>query len=1695
MKSLIDNLILTVVLGGLTVAALFGFNRAAAPQSRVLPIEGVSTPRYAAVLAELTPERIAADLEALTAAPSRFSGSPGAEAAARYLERELAEAGYEVIAQPFEVTVPKTYRAELLQVDGTPFPGVTVSPLLPNWFRTSSTPPAGITGTVYRAELGLAREFEGVDLDGQFVLLPLGTPWAALAGMGARAVFFYDTGTLSGGANWNHHVNASLDVSRVLVEGDVAALDGQTVVLNVDQRFESVPVRNILALHEVPDADELLIVSAIYDAYSYVPDRAPGAGQACGAAALLAAARHLADERDGMRRSVVFVATAGDAHTLAGIRAFAETIGQRGMTARLLDRLETERDRLNRRLELADAVRVVAQDPDYWQIDDRAGESAYWSRQERGVRDQFQSFFALAMNDAMMESIEHELQARVRWNALGMPVTNPDGSEAASFTAYTAANAELQQFQALLATEVGEAKTRWAERFIRDRVPERVAAVADARTGHIRRQLDETALRLALARRFSAYDRVLNLHLDLSARSERLALSAGAASMSSQTRPADSEIESQLQATAEALDRTATTNRYLMSSPQVRRIRNLVRHNDEVGLPFVSAATGSHAYFHSPAFIAAGHPGFVLSSLDDSRQWFGSPQDTPLHAFGDPGSDDHRERMDDLATSVRIGAGTVARLALGHGRLIPVSRSGHITSLRGQVVSRIGENLTPDHPMPGAIVRVGPIGAGRQAPLPFVPGISRGMVVQADMDGFFHLRHIWQELLLPSNYSPLNIDAALIRQADGDITWTLAEKDSGPGAPYATQGVGMAHFERSLAMPVLFRATGVQVVPMQDPATLSDYHAFGFIEQRSLAAPTDQKIERAGNTYVCFVPPESRLFFTFRKGSFTNPNLTAVRAFALNATGPADGSHIDSRSDLVGDGYFAADNRRITNIEIDTAVSMAQVNSRRLAVQERHDMADEMMISYNARSVALAEQARGLAAAGDMIGAKRVAGESVAYASNVHPVIRKNASDAVAGIVFYLLLAIPFAVFAEKLLIGHPDIRYQITGQAVIFLLFFFALRLLHPAYELVRSSYMILLGFVTFVLAMFVGSFVTARFSDNIGELQKRLQKRAEVADVSRAGAASSAFILGLGHMRKRMVRTGLTVGTLILTMFVMLSFTSMTTDVVDSEFAVGVAPYTGLFVRNRAFTDVSTAWSALQELYGRDHLVAARDWAGNFTYEHGKALERAAYRFRRDVGDRRLEVEVEAILGLSADEIHITGVKDAFEVLQGWFDQDDAFVCYLPREMADALRIDDGDVLAGEVMIQYGDREYRVAGIFDSLKMEGVLDLDGESILPLDVLGLMRPGGTQSSDTDPTSAPEDTPRLPGGSVVITPRRAMPARTLTASVAVALQDLEYAQAREVITSHLERSGVPSYYGIDGIAFFGGKLRQRSVEGLLDLLLPIIIAALTVLNTMRGSVYERKDEIYVFNSVGLSPTHIRALFLAEASVYAVVGTVGGYLVAQGVGTGAQWLGIAGGLSMNYSSMASIIVSLVIMAVVFISSIFPARMAAKLAAPADSMTRERHTAAGDVLEIDLPFMFSARDRVAVIPYFIDWFENYGEGSSGEFTCSRPECAVVVGREGDGAMPLVSTVTWLKPYDLGVSQRVDVAVRYIAETNDNVATVTMTRLSGDTESWERCCYAFIGLLRKRFLTWRGISGEQREALFGRGCELLEASVKQR
>ena len=109
-----------------------------------------------------------------------------------------------------------------------------------------------------------------------------------------------------------------------------------------------------------------------------------------------------------------------------------------------------------------------------------------------------------------------------------------------------------------------------------------------------------------------------------------------------------------------------------------------------------------------------------------------------------------------------------------------------------------------------------------------------------------------------------------------------------------------------------------------------------------------------------------------------------------------------------------------------------------------------------------------------------------------------------------------------------------------------------------------------------------------------------------------------------------------------------------------------------------------------------------------------------------------------------------------------------------------------------------------------------------------------------------------------------------------------------------------------------------SYSGVPNILIPLAISIFIVLNTMISSVYERKREIGVYTSVGLAPSHVSFLFIAEAMALAVLSVVLGYLLAQTAAKLFAETSLWAGITVNYSSMAGVAAMILVIIVVLIS---------------------------------------------------------------------------------------------------------------------------------------------------------------------------------
>jgi len=255
-----------------------------------------------------------------------------------------------------------------------------------------------------------------------------------------------------------------------------------------------------------------------------------------------------------------------------------------------------------------------------------------------------------------------------------------------------------------------------------------------------------------------------------------------------------------------------------------------------------------------------------------------------------------------------------------------------------------------------------------------------------------------------------------------------------------------------------------------------------------------------------------------------------------------------------------------------------------------------------------------------------------------------------------------------------------------------------------------------------------------------------------------------------------------------------------------------------------------------------------------------------------------------------------------------------------------------------------------------------------------------------------------------------------------------------------------------------------------------LIAALIVLNTMLGSVFERVKEIGIFSSIGLSPSNIAMLFIAEAVVYGIIGAVSGYLIGQCLSKLISVFHILPGLYLNFSSTSAELSIGLVIAVVLLSTIFPARKASEVATPAVDRTWKVPEPEGDVWKIKLPFAVAGAQAQGINEFLAEWFRAYEEQSVGDFLTQDIRTGVETMPLGPGYR--LTGRVWLAPFDLGVSQTLmlDTAPTDLESVYD--VQLTLTRTSGDVSNWKRVNRRFLNVLRKQFLIWRTLTEIERE-----------------
>ena len=1660
----------------------------------------------------VAPEAVRSKQRAILEKGDRFIGDSGFYATEEFIKQTFQSAGLEVFEQEISTVAPRTRYSSISLVgedeggetEERPLEEVAIIPFLPNFLQPVVTPESGITGElvlISSDSLNHRRDFGGciglIDAREGEVDERFGFRWSRYAQLGIEALIIAHPGGLEQ-IHWSEIAapesgivsDVPVNFVRVAASKEIFRYIGMSVRLDTRVDFVNVPNRTVIGLlrAEKP-AREALIIFSSYGACSILPDRAPGVLQAISPAVQVQLLKGLVAYRKTLTRDVIFVSSGArfmaedGSNNLIRIlqvnrqKGALQGIGREKSGANSSEqenpRLKRRHDPLlerlrknQRQLENIEEILAAFAQPTFLAEPAETGEIIDEFDEE--ARRLFDEQVAYLLAEISFHRSEPLLRARLRF------LKDPQQSaESESFRTFQAARGRYQEAHSASGYNLKnllERKPDYVKEIeFRGRCQQWFEQLLDYHRIRDSRGQKE----LQLVRLFSKYTDlgILEANLvperGLEARAEILGVGFGSAEM-------DPEVL--------GINRLVARSKERLSIGEELEIEGISRTQYER----VEQSVGSIPNDSGEMWTDYGYPKYTFFNFQRRAAYDHHSDPTELPFMRDLRSIRH---------SLSVLGETVLAMAHGSGNLgptTPVATSQR--SFGGRVLAaNVGTSIVPNYPLRNAIVACRPKPDGQSFSY---PGYFKHLLTMTDPYGRFDLPHNSSDFTV-STGTGFNPVAAAYGE-DGTIHYM---KDEGEEGQRQFKSLNLDLFDRKAIGNVTiatFRGAPVALVDLINPQTLREYTGVRMISARRLAEIPKQCIFRGDGIALTFLQPDEQVFVELQAGAPANELVQVTRAFML---GRSESSTRETEREIEGDGYLVADHPMITDAPFEIARAMAAVNGRRLDLQNRYKMADTHTNVLHERMLERIEYSdREELSRNDSV---RAAREAIIFATLNHPVLRQSITEAILGIIWYLALLVPFVFFFEKLLFCSPDVRKQIAAQMIIFLIVFSLLRLLHPAFAMVRSSLMILLGFIIILISSGISILFSSKFQENLEELRKQ-QGKLRGSRINQLGVAGAAFLLGLNNMHRRRLRTGLTCATLTLLMFAIICFTSVESDLVHEEFAVGKAAYQGVLIKRPLMQPITTSEEfAISESLGNRFSVAPRRFLVGKEDPTDKTRRNPELEMTYMKEGRERRISFDSIMQFT----HAEPLREQIRFLSrpAWFTREDesrsegAYPVIIPDRMAEQLGISPREVDNGGVTVNIGGRQRSVLAIFDPASLRNLRDLDGHDLLPFDIERMEVLVKSARGDSTIVAALDD-PRISPHRIVLAPIRPLRvgvanAETRTASIAITMPGISYRDAREEIQSFLEQKGEAMYYGLDGVAYKGRRARESSIAGAVDLLIPLLIAALTVLNTLTGSVHERREEIYVYNSVGIAPRYVFFIFLAEAFVYLVVASVLGYLLSQGIGRGLTAFGLTGGLRMTFTSLSTIYASLALSAAVIVSTWFPARTAMAIAAPSEEAGWTLPEPVDHQLRLDLPFNFRPRGRIAILSFFHRYLLDHGEGSSGRFFAAPPSVALSRGQGAAGQselLPEISTTVWLKPFDLAVSQRLTITLPEDPETGLFKARLTIDRLSGSREAWLRQNHSFVVLIRQHFLHWRAVTEEERDEMFVEAEALLRRNL---
>jgi ABC-type antimicrobial peptide transport system permease subunit len=1603
---------------------------------------------YPKLADQVNPENLKKTIQTLSGFQSRVAGYEGDARAADYVEQQFREIGLEGIkVSTFPVVVPIDKGASITIGDKTR----RVYPLWPNLVRTSQLPPDGLKAPIIYVGDGKLSNFNGKQVEGSIVLVEFNSraEWLNAPRLGAKAVIFIAPETTMRGEAEAKFISIPISIPRFWISrADVAPFLAATsaakepeAVLKCDMPWEQREAKNIFGIIPGTDPkmkDQIIVVQAYYDSMSVVPSLAPGAESSCGIASMLEIARIY--KKNPPKRTMYFVATSAHHLALQGIREF------------------------------------IHQNIDSWTEP---------SLPERATAAENAGRVSIWLGAFLLIFLVATIAAFARKPAPGQKRVDPWAvTMAVSLLVMIALNAGFY-------------------------LSDRTKPLRKPDTIYLWAGLDLTSQTRGVGIFYKGW--FFDFREDIQGRF--------------------SDIARVCRENAEKIGNTLGFDHKKAFADGVNPVDGKNWRNHIPGRPA----------FDSEVVTMAQGKGITFASVDDARALIDTPFDTA-----------DKVNVANLAFQTRMlvcqfyhivtdtnepGDVNAQRMPITEpSKWSRMALQGGFATLRGRVNiynPKKSFMAFPDPSLRGSLAVI------RSRTKSYM-GVRGNMIVgtydspETNEQNVFEFRGVAPLTAYGGNATTRVLGFKL------DDRDTVIDPKTGQPIPNSMKGEIMYAPDLGVTgakfMPldvsvttatkevpiILFRCVPTAIFDLVDQQSLRALTTIDILdgatngEPRMFGYAIDPQDPGMVGSYVedvavIFSQPGARLKIMMGAGP------AATRLLLINS----------SEKNPEGIGYLVAgDPNEAQDAELRGVQTIEQFDPTREIARggaiynTALHVAEDLYMLNNSRMQKLDkfrilslkrkedERATGIAdlhwRCGQAIAQAKKAleeknyeefhslsREAWGYASRAYPDVQSTTLDVVQGVLFYLALLLPFAYFMERLMFGNFDLKRQLGYAALIFLAIFLIFSRVHPAFEITINPIIVLLAFIMLALSCIVIALITGKFEEQLKQMNREVSG-VHKADIGRVSVALAAFNLGISNMRRRKARTFLTCTTLILLTFTVLSFTSVVQTMRFNQVpAPGTPRYNGLMIRTAMWDQLQEpAYRLLKDEYGRNYSVAPRSWF--FGTQLG---EQSFLTLRR----ADLQYDAKALVGMTPQEAKVTRPQEAL-IAGRWFQPGDVYAVVLPDQIANVLRVDEQDV--GKTTVSYAGVDYTVIGILDSQKFKQILDLDNESLTPVDFILMQRMSRSGRGGGGGESGFREYTHLEPDAVFFIPYQT--ATNLGAelrSIAIDFGDAEAVMA--TLPPLMSRLGLNLYAGriptdpnrrptIERYS----SIATTSSRGLELVVFPVVIAALIVLNTMLGSVFERIKEIHIFSSIGLAPSHIGMLFIAEALVYAILGSVAGYLVGQFATIILAQTGAFEGLYLNFSSVSAVLTTLVVVGVVLLSTLYPARKAAEVATPAIDRSWRVPEPDGDDWTIPLPFSVTKEQAVGLNTFLAEWFAAYEEYSIGDFVTQNvekeefkvslssllpPDALKPEGASGEEEMRTgyrIRCMAWLAPFDLGVSQRVTIETLPTELSDVFDIRVIIHRESGDISNWKRVNRRFLNTLRKQFLIWRTLKQGERE-----------------